>query len=390
MKPTRILVTGATGFIGSRLCERLSLVHNLPYRALVRNFSRANRIARVDAEMVSGELLDKAALQEALSGCDVVMHLAHAEDRLAKKETRALVDACLQAGIQRFVHVSSMAVYGPEPGPECSSEETAVVGHYGEAYSDSKASQEAVVMAAVRNRNFPAVIVRPTVVYGPYSGFVPPVIEAAQHGHITLIDDGKGICNAVYVDDVCDAIVAAMQAESVIGGAFVINGDIPVSWHDFNLQLAMLVGKPFDVSNLASAEVREYWDSQAPGFTDNFRQLAGLLASNDFHTELARVPLFGSILGWTKNFLGEKLSDQQKLRIKLKLGQSSAPVRRSATSVEWPDPGRLVRECYPIVLSNQKAKNALGWAPAYSFEEGVQLTGQWLNFARMIDGRRDT
>ena len=46
MKPARILVTGATGFIGSRLCELLSLEHSLPYRALVRNFSRATRIAR--------------------------------------------------------------------------------------------------------------------------------------------------------------------------------------------------------------------------------------------------------------------------------------------------------------------------------------------------------
>ncbi|HJP03554.1 MAG: hypothetical protein CL799_01110 [Chromatiales bacterium] len=389
MKPTKILVTGATGFIGSRLCERLSLVHNLPYRALVRNFSRASRIARVDAEMVSGELLDKPALERALEECDVVMHLAHSEDRLAKKETRALIDVCIQAGIQRFVHVSSMAVYGPEPGPECSSEETAVISHYGEAYSDSKAGQEAVVMAAVRSRNFPAVIVRPTVVYGPYSGFVPPVIDAAHRGHITLIDDGKGVCNAVYVDDVCDAIVAAMLADNVIGGAFVINGDTPVSWREFNLQLASMAGKPFDVSNLASADIREYWHSQAPRFTDNFRQLAGLLASNDFHAELSRVPLFESFLGWAKNSLGERLSDQQKLRIKLKLGYSNAPAPRSATSVEWPDPGRLVRECYPIVISNQKAKNALGWAPAYSFEDGVQLTGQWLKFVRMIEGHGD-
>ena len=56
MKPTRILVTGATGFIGSRLCELLSLEYRLPYRALVRNFSRATRIARLDTDLVAGDV----------------------------------------------------------------------------------------------------------------------------------------------------------------------------------------------------------------------------------------------------------------------------------------------------------------------------------------------
>ena len=63
MKPSRILVTGATGFIGSRLCELLSLEHRIPYRALVRQFSRAARIARLDCELVAGDMLDAASLK---------------------------------------------------------------------------------------------------------------------------------------------------------------------------------------------------------------------------------------------------------------------------------------------------------------------------------------
>ena len=385
MKPERILITGATGFIGSRLCERLTLVHKFPYRALVRNFSRANRIARMDAEMVSGELMDSAALKKALAGCDVVMHLAHSEDRLAQKETQTLVDACRAANIKRFVHISSMAVYGPEPGPECATEATAKIRHYGEAYSDSKAGQEEVVLEAVNKHGFPAVIIRPTVVYGPYSGFVPPVVEAAQSGTISLIDEGTGICNAVYVDDVCDAAVAAMLADDVIGEAFIINGDSPVSWREYNLRLATMVDKDVQIVSLNSADIKQHWDAQQQGFLDNFRQLAGLFASNEFHAELARVPLFGRFLKWAKSSLADRLSEKQKLQLKLKLGKSIAPAARSETTVAWPDPCRMVRECYSISLSNQKAKDKLGWAPAYSFEDGAAVTGEWLRFARMLN-----
>lgn len=67
MTPTRILVTGATGFIGSRLCELLSLEYRVPYRALVRDFSRAARIARLDADLVAGDMMDAASLAQRIS-----------------------------------------------------------------------------------------------------------------------------------------------------------------------------------------------------------------------------------------------------------------------------------------------------------------------------------
>jgi len=385
MKPEKILITGATGFIGSRLCERLSLVHKFPYRALVRNFSRANRIARVEAEMVKGELLNRESVNQALQDCDVVMHLAHSEDRLAPKETSILVDACIEAGIKRFIHVSSMAVYGPDAGPECAKESTASIRHYREAYSDSKAGQEKVIFNAIRKHNFPAVIVRPTVVYGPYSGFVTSVLDAAGAGELTLIDRGKGICNAVYVDDVCDAIVAAMLADDVVGEAFNINADDATDWESFNLKFARLKNKDIELTEVRSEDALAHWASVRPRFRDNFKQLAGLMASNDFHAMLSRVPLFGSILQWAKRTLAGQLSEKQKLKLKLKLGRRYNPEPLQGNSLEWPDPGRLVRECYKVEISNEKAKNELGWSPVYNFDSGVEVTATWLKFAKFTD-----
>lgn len=97
-----------------------------------------------------------------------------------------------------------MAVHGPAPDPQCATEATGTIGRYNQPYSDAKARAEKVVQRAIA-RGLPGVILRPTIVYGPYSPFVVRVIEAAPTGTIDLIDGGDGICNAVYVDDVVSA-----------------------------------------------------------------------------------------------------------------------------------------------------------------------------------------
>jgi hypothetical protein len=178
-----------------------------------------------------------------------------------------------------------------------------------------------------------------------------------------------------------------MLTDNIIGEAFIINGDVPVSWRDYNLRLATMVDKDVEVISLSSTDIRQYWDARQQSFVDNFRQFAARLASNDFHAELSRVPLFGAFLRWAKSSLADRLSEKQKLQLKLKLGKSMAPTPRSEATIDWPDPGRMVRECYPISLSNQKAKDTLGWAPAYNFEDGAATTGEWLKFARMLDKR---
>src|SRR5690606_29067558 len=119
----------------------------------------------------------------------------------------------------RFVHVSSMAVHGPSPAAPVLTEANAPIRRWGEAYSDAKAAAEAVVAAAGRRGSLETVILRPTIVYGPCSFFVTPIIHDARAEAISLIDGGRGICNAVYVDDVCEAIRAALDRDDAIGSA---------------------------------------------------------------------------------------------------------------------------------------------------------------------------
>lgn len=381
MRPGKILVTGATGFIGSRLCEHLSLEHRLPYRALVRNHARAARIARLDAELVGGDLLDARSLARAVEGCDAVVHLAHSDDRTAAKETALLVKAC--AHVRRFVHISSMAVHGPAPDAAVVTEATPV-RRWGEAYSDAKAAAEAVVMSAAKRGNLAAVALRPTVVYGPFSGFVTPIIAQARQGHVSLVDGGRGVCNAVYVDDVCDAIMAALMRDDLVGEAFLVNGNDRITWGDFIAAFAGMVDGPKTTHDHSTQAIAAYWQARRPRARDNIGAALKLAASPAFHAQLATIPLLGRAIRGTKSFVAQQLTADRKLSVKARLQGRRDATGEDAPAVRVPGEGRVVREAYASWVSNERARTQLGWAPAHSFEQGATRTRQWLSFARLV------
>ena len=384
MTPARILVTGATGFIGSRLCELLSLEFRLPYRALVRDFSRAVRIARLAPELVHGDLLDPDSLARAVDGCDAVVNLAHGDDRSTRKQTGHLVAACTRAGVRRLVHVSSMAVHGPSPGLPVLTEANAPIRRWGEAYSDAKAEGEAVVAAAGARGALETVVLRPTIVYGPYSFFVTPIVDAARAGRISLVDGGRGLCNAVYVDDVCEAIMAALERDDAVGGAYLLNGDARLTWGDFITTFAGMVEGAKTVHDHALDDITAHWRGRRPRARDSVTAALRLAASPAFHAQLGTIPPVGSLIRGTKELVSRRITPEQKTLIKSRLqGRRGAAAADAAPAVDMPNPGRAVREGYRSWVSNELARARLGWTPAHTFELGARRTGEWLRFARL-------
>ena len=381
MTPSRILVTGSTGFIGARLCERLTVDYKLAYRALVRDFGRAPRIARLAADMVRGDIDDLESVDRALDGCDTVVHLAYSDG----PQTRRLLRACRKRGIQRFVHMSSIAVHGANPGPESAREETAPIGHYaGEEYSNMKAAAERAVQAAIR-QGLRAVILRPTIVYGPYGPFVTSIVDAArERGVLTLLDEGRGVCNSVYVDDVCDAIRAAIENDRALGSAFFVTADRAVTWREFNLAFAEMVVPSPRIVSVRSDEVRRYWASQRPTLKENLAAAGRLAASADFHRQLATVPVFASLITGGKRIVKSVLSSDRLATLKHLRGAPAHNGGNRDPGMAWPDMGRVTRECLRIEFSNERARTLLGWRPRYDLQAGAALTRTWLEFAKAL------
>ena len=280
-----------------------------------------------------------------------------------------------------------MAVYGPSPGLAVITEDTAPIKRWGEAYSDAKVATEAVVRAAGKRGALETVILRPTIVYGPYSFFVTPIIQDARQGRISLIDGGRGLCNAVYVDDVCEAIVAALTRDDAAGAELQLNGDSRITWLDFITAFADMVEGGKVVHDYSPEQIAAYWRARRPRLRDNFTAAVRLATSPALHAQLGTIPVVGKLIRGTKELLVSQVTPDQKMSLKFRLqGRGSAAPQRaaSASQVQMPRESRVVREAYRAWVTNDLAKARLGWAPAHSFELGVQRTGEWLRFARMV------
>jgi nucleoside-diphosphate-sugar epimerase len=350
-----VLVTGAGGFIGTHLVRRLAATSGHVPRGMYRRPPAADSPGNGKGQVAIADLRNPASVRAALTGCGAVVHLAHGDDATAPAETAALVEAALAARIRRFVHISSISVHGPTPGPECATEASAtIMGPYGDSYCDSKAECERIVATAVARQSLPAIVLRPTIVYGPGSPFVDRVLREAESGSVSVVDRGTGVCNAVHLDDVCDAIVAALDAPpSVNGDAFFINADRAVSWREFNLALAGLVRPEAALVDIDSSACIRQRDAIERRYGELYgrRSSDGLSASG--RSLLARI---GNRL---------RLLSSRKARLQAGLEREARAARNAAA--------RALRETVSVEFSNRRAREILQWAPRLDLAAGAEV-----------------
>src|SRR5262249_1224162 len=123
MSQPRVLITGATGFVGSRLCEGMALTGGFVPRELVHSTGGPGRTARFPSDFVIGNVCDSRSVREAMKGCDLVVHLARGSDQVLKRGLETVLNAAQRQGVHRLIHLSSVAVYGDRPGPDCCTED---------------------------------------------------------------------------------------------------------------------------------------------------------------------------------------------------------------------------------------------------------------------------
>lgn len=225
------LVTGASGFIGGHVVERL-VGEGVAVRCLVRATSDTSSLR--GAELVVGDLTDAASVARAADGCSAVVHAGALVSDWATIEeiaranvegTRNVVAAC---GGARLVHVSTTDVH-----------------RFDNWYARTKRAAEAEVRggAARASGAAEAVIVRPATVYGPRSLEVVGAIAAALRSRsMVLVGGGRAVAGLTYVDNVVDAILLALRAPA--GAAVDVADGLDVTWRRFADDLAAGLGLP--------------------------------------------------------------------------------------------------------------------------------------------------
>jgi nucleoside-diphosphate-sugar epimerase len=383
-----VLVTGGTGFIGSRLVEKLVIEQRARVRMIVRNFTKAVRASRLPVEMIAGDINDRNLVQRAASGCESVFHCAYdfagsrnEQLRTGKTGTENVCEAVLSERVGRLVHVSTFVVYSPMSSGTLTEEST--WGKAPNSYVRVKREAEKLVLAQHRERGLPVVVVQPTLVYGPHSPhWTLGLARQLKTGLVPLIDGGNGFCNAVYVDDVADSLILAATRPNVDGQVFLISAEEPVTWKAFYaaleaaLEVQGTVNMPLERIHEEIAKSRKQ-----PNVLARMLQAA---RHPEVYPQLISLPVARHLL----QALRRGLSDEQWNALKANLLRTDeapafTPDRVETKPLCLPDDSLLALYLTKTHVSISKARERLGYEPKFDLERGMGLTARFLQWANV-------
>jgi nucleoside-diphosphate-sugar epimerase len=244
----RVLVTGASGFLGSHIAEQLAEAgHSVV--ALVRKSSNTKHLSSLRGlELATGTVEDAASVRAAMKGIDAVIHsagLVKARDEaefhhINVDGTRNLLDAAREVapGLRRFVFVSSLAAVGPSlDGKPVAADNARPVTHYGR----SKLAAERLVRDA--KDQLPVTVIRPPMIYGPRDNESFAFFQSVSMRFLPYLGDGKNTMSVVYASDAASACIKAIDSDVPSGNAYFVDDGSIYVWLDMLKDIEKAVGK---------------------------------------------------------------------------------------------------------------------------------------------------
>lgn len=280
----RALVTGSNGLIGSNIARALVRQGN-QVRGLVRESSDLRGLEGVEVELVHGDVLDRASLDAAVDGCDVVFHTAGAftyrtaEQRRLESVvldgTRHAIEAAASSGVRRFVLTSSSVTCGSSPRPEQRDERDHLRDPDAPFYYEVKARQERQALEQAEELGLDLVAACPTItVGGPDYRLLPSNAVIVNYLNDPLSVTFPGGCNVVHVEDV--AVGHVLVAEHGGRGQRYLLGSDNLTWVEIHRTIAELCGvrAPTLTTTLTAAylaasalELAARWTGRPPAST---------------------------------------------------------------------------------------------------------------------------
>lgn len=390
-----VLITGATGFIGCRLAE-VAYTRGLSVVALIRTWSHAARLTPMQVKLVGGDVLDIRSLREAIKGCDLLVHCAVDSRRSGRPQRRSIVEgtrnvlqAGLEAGVGRLILLSSVGVYGRVPPPGIITEERPLM-RTGSDYGDSKIRAEELAMLYRRVHGLPVTILRPTIVYGPFSRYwTVDTAAAIRDGRMVLVNGGQGVCNALYVDNLVDAVLVSAEHPDAVGQIFHISDAEPITWKTFIEGHCRALGKRYlPLPEMTVEEIEAMRTRSRRRAVSSLRRSLALLHDPYIRHAIRSIPAVTRIEGAGRAFVRNVLPERVGRTLRGVLAKALTEGREPSGSGEARAvsllPRSLVRLCASTtVFPIRKASSVLGYAPQVTFEEGMRRTADWMRWARL-------
>lgn len=353
----KVALTGASGFLGTRILEMWGLTKRVDFVPILRGYGSAAPVGRLALPYRVGDVCDAAALRPALEGCDAVVHAALGDPAQIVAMAEAVCAAAEATGIRRIVNLSSAVALGMVP-PVQSGDHTPGQTHRPLDYCSAKGVAEAVFAKHATKTGTTVVQLRPFTIYGPRSRLFGRILAAMKAEEAWLLNEGSGVCNAVYVDNVIHGIDRALAAPEGTNGVFHLNDSDSVTWGKVYRELAIaadLPAGPWPEPPSRPAAPRP------PSLPDRVKMHTSKPLPQKvfaYVPERAKRIVKGMIAGWPEP------PTQNARRLPAEQAVAVDPELYDLQSGTWR-------------FSTQGAETVLGYAPPVSFAEGVRRTVAW-------------
>lgn len=353
----KYFIIGSTGFVGSRLVERLFLKYSIKPYCLVRNYSSMVRISRFPVNIVHGDLLNTERFKEQIKDCDIYVFSAHGKEkeknvnwRIDTEGLEKVLKIAVENRIKHFIYLSTSAIYEKKYENGIIDESINVISTEKD-YAGGKIQGENLCLKYSKDYNLPVTILRPTIVYGPYApSFTVYPAELIKNDAVSDFGNFRGTCNLIYIDDLVDVIIHCMENKKAIGEAFIISHGELIRWIDFFNEFS----KAIKGQILEKQPVIKFYVKAIPLRIIKETVKLILKISPDFTKKVYHtIKKHG-----TGNWSWIKGNDTSSIDI------------------------RFFQK--DIIFKVDKMKKQLKFEPAYSFEKGFGVTREWLKHHNYI------
>ena len=363
----KVAITGASGFVGNRLVEKFYLEKLHDVRAIVRGTWGLAMPARFDIDWKVCDHFDVTELSRAFEGCDAVVHAALGAPY--KEMAQAIYSGANSAGVKQVIVLSSASIYNQNPASG-TTEDSPLPAKSMFRYNSEKIEADVAVRRLRARGQSEVAFLMPGIVYGPRSRWISNIATDVINDTAYLINDGKGICNAIYIDNLIEAVRLCLTAKNIDGQSFFVSDAETITWRDFYRPLVTALGR-----NIDELPVVEGVPLPKLPIAERLRERILIGAESRRVQNLKpRMPatlkkVFKTIVATRRN--KAVVNDWEPLQ-----------PRRIEASPEM----TALQQCV-YKLPNAKAERLLNFVPPVAFGDAISRSIAWLKFAGFpVDG----
>jgi len=362
-----IAVVGSSGFIGSRLIEYLQYLdtNDFSLLPLTRRAQSGARLKSQGIRLHQADVMDRETLDHLLKGIDILFYAVVGDRSVIVRGLRNLLEAAARNHVKKIIYISTQMVFGfthTDDLSDASIPRPERISWY--PYSRDKADAERLIRRFRSTTSMDITIVRPGIVYGPYSThWTWNIIEMILADRMFLVDGGKGACDTIFIDDLIESLLSCSTDRCGRNGTFNVSDGNRTTWEMFINTYCNHIGYPVEKIRIMS--YREALNVlKDRSFLHRFIS-AVLKHRREIEAVITTLPFGNMIARWGSRFIVKKVSIDSE---------------NDDTVIH--DRELISLQCKKAFLASKEVTRTVGWLPTTTLAEGIEKSVSWYTETR--------